>query len=162
MRKLKAAVTAEIVPRDRAQQVDDFTRMVEQLVEQKVADATQGRDALLQPWFQNREVANAIKRLQTVTEQQKWSNYFADWGCIVCAARQTAHRSLGMCDRCHSRTVERVRATLRRHAPAPDQPQSTFMDTVKIAREALGASNTLAVRQKPAVLRHNRLERGGG
>jgi hypothetical protein len=141
MRKPKAAVTAEIVPRDRAQQADDFTRMVEQLVQQKVAEATEGRDALLQPWFQNREVANAIKRRQTVTEQAKWSCYFEDWGCIVCAARRTvAHCALGMCGTCYARTAQRLRATLRNHAPAPDQPQPTFMDTVELAREALGPS----------------------
>jgi hypothetical protein len=143
MRRPKTAVTAEIVPRDRAQQADDFTRMVEQLVQQKVAEATEGRDALLQPWFQNREVTNAIKRHQTVTEQTKWSYYFEDWGCIVCAARRTvAHCALGMCGACYARTAQRLRATLRNHAPAPDQPQPTFMDTVKMAREALGPSIT--------------------
>jgi hypothetical protein len=140
MRKPKAAVTAEIVPMDRAQQAADFTRMVEQLVQEKVAEATQGRDALLQPWFQSREVTNEIKRRQMVHEQRKFSYYFEDWGCLVCETREAAHFSLGMCQRCYQRTAQRLRATLRNHAPAPDQPQPTFMDTVELAREALGPS----------------------
>jgi hypothetical protein len=133
---------------DRAQQADDFRRMVEQLVDQKVAEATQGSNALLQPWFQSRDVANEIKRRQTVTEQAKWTNYFADWGCIICGLcgpTAAAHESSGMCNRCRRKTYQRLRATLRKHAPSPDQPQPTFMDTVKLAREALGPSiKTLA------------------
>lgn len=141
-RKPKFAVTAEIVPMDRAQQADDFRRMVEQLVDQKVAEATQGSNALLQPWFESREATWAIKRAQTVTEQAKWTHYFADWGCMICGTTTAAHASSGMCNRCRHRVYQRLRATLRKHAPSPDQPQPTFMDTVKLAREALGPSIT--------------------
>jgi hypothetical protein len=139
-KKTNKTVALEIVPRDRAQQADDFKRMVEQLVEQKVAEVTHSRDAVLQPWFLSREAAWAIKRAQTVTEQQKFRNFFADWGCLVCGTTTAAHLSSGMCGSCYSRTVQRIRTTLRNHAPAPDQPQPTFMDTMKLAREALGPS----------------------
>jgi hypothetical protein len=140
-KKTNETVALEIVPRDRAQQADDFKRMVEQLVEQKVAEVTHGRDAVLQPWFlSSHEAAWAIKRAQTVPEQQKFANYFADYGCMICETTTAAHRSLGMCGTCYSRTVARIRSTLRKHAPSPDQPQPTFTDTVELAREALGPS----------------------
>jgi hypothetical protein len=130
----------EIVPLDRAHQAEDFKRMVERMVEQKVAEATQGRDALLQPWFQSHETSYAIKRAQTVNEQQKFVHYFQEWGCLVCGTTEASHCSNGMCQSCHRRITYRMQVILRKHAPASDQPQPTFMDTVKLARAALEPS----------------------
>src|ERR1700730_9017442 len=80
------AVQAEVVPRDRGQAEAEFKRMVAQLVEQKVAEAmSNDSDAQFQPWFQPREITDEIRRRQTVTEQQKWVNYFKKYGCIVCS-----------------------------------------------------------------------------
>lgn len=131
------AKRAEVLPPDPAQQAAEFQRMIERLVEQKVAEITGSGNAIFQPFFQSQQIANAIKRLQTVDEQQKYANYFADWGCLVCETREGLHRSLGMCNRCYRNRAERMRATLRKHAK-PNGP--TFIDSVKLARQALESS----------------------
>jgi predicted DNA-binding transcriptional regulator AlpA len=197
------AVQAEVVPRDRGQAEAEFKRNVAQFIEQKIAEAMAGSDAQFQPWFQPREITDEIRRRQTVTEQQKWVNYFKKYGCIVCSpiarshehtgyvigldkekiaelrkqslswpkvAKQIgisdstiykfrdgkhvelpeapeigngpAHLSLGMCTTCFRRVKTRLEATLRLHAPASHEPM-TFMDSVRLAREALAPSLTV-------------------
>jgi Homeodomain-like domain-containing protein len=79
------AVQAEVVPRDREQQAAEFKRNVAQFIEQKIAEAMAGSDAQFQPWFQPREITDEIRRRQTVTQQQKWVNYFKKYGCLVCS-----------------------------------------------------------------------------
>ena len=194
------AVQAEVVPRDREQAEAEFKRNVAQFIEQKIAEAMAGSDAQFQPWFQPREITDEIRRRQTVTQQQKWVNYFKKYGCIVCSpiarshehtgyvigldkekiaelrkqglswpkvAKQIgvsettiykfrdgkhvelpeapeigngpAHLSLGMCTTCFRRVKTRLEATLRLHAPASHEPM-TFMDSVRLAREALAPS----------------------
>jgi hypothetical protein len=93
-----------------------------------------------QPWFQPKDISYEIKRRQTVQEQRKFSNYFEDFGCFVCETRDAQHHALAMCQRCYALRAQRMRASMRNHAPAPDQPQPTFMDTVKLARAALSPS----------------------
>lgn len=141
-RKRKAhAPSVEIVPSpDFAQQAANFRRIIEDIVDRKIEGTKQqDPDALLQPWFRSREESHAIKRAQTVPEQQKWSNYFADWGCIICGTTVRAHDSCGMCGSCRGRTVARIESTLRKHAPAAE-PRPTFIDNLQTARAALAPS----------------------
>ncbi len=136
-----AIIPAEIVPRNRDRVADEYRQMIARIVEEKVSEAmSHESDSIFQPWFQPRDISNEIRRRQTVTEQQKYSNYFADYGCFVCETKDVEYRSLGLCNRCYAVRSERMIASMRRHAPAPDQPQPTFMDTVKLARAALAPS----------------------
>ena len=212
-RNKTSIVPEEIIPTDRGQVARDFKQMIAQIVEQKVSQAMSNHDsALLEPWFQSKEIENEIKRRQTVTEQRKWTYYFEDWGCIVCRSapryRRTwgpkyidkakmealrekgmkwediakelgvghntldrfrkgrfrgkepierpespepvreatletgAHKALGMCGTCYSVVVTRLRSTLAKHAPPANSAELGFMDTVRLAREALAPAAT--------------------
>jgi hypothetical protein len=48
-----------------------------------------------------------------------------------------SHKALGMCAACYSVIVSRLRSTLARHAPPANAAELGFMDTVRLAREAL-------------------------
>jgi DNA-binding XRE family transcriptional regulator len=50
------------------------------------------------------------------------------------------HRSLGMCTTCYQRVANRLESTLQKHAPAPSRIEPTFVDSVRLAREALAPS----------------------
>jgi hypothetical protein len=106
------------------------------MVEETVQQALSGKGAELQPFFGSKEVAYEIKRRQTVLEQNKFTYFFADWGCMVCGTTKTRHSGCGMCGSCYRRVFERLRASLRKRRPK-DSTQPTFMDTMRIAREAL-------------------------
>lgn len=151
MPRKSKSVCVEIVPRERNQETTELKLMIAQMIEQKVAEATSGSDAIFQPFFQSHEIANEIKRRQTVQEQNKWVYYFEKHGCLVCQ-RSDRHQSLGMCLVCYGRTKQRLTQCLRDHAPAPDPSQPTFMDTVRMAQAALAPSlPALAGRTAPEV-----------
>src|SRR5579872_617974 len=107
MKKSKPA-TAEIVPYTPQDQAAELKRMVDRMVEEKLAAATTGGDAVFQPFFQPYEISNAISRTQTVTEQQKWTYYFEKWGCLVCQCKDNRYGALGMCGPCHMRVASRL------------------------------------------------------
>ena|SRR5579864_4269328 len=110
---------------------------IERLIEQKLAEMTSGnRDAVFEPWFRSKAVAAAIKRIQTVIEQQKWPRYFAKWGCIVCGTTAEGHSNLGMCWNCHVRITMRLRAILK-EAEAEQKPHSIPTDLQDKANAAL-------------------------
>jgi hypothetical protein len=50
------------------------------------------------------------------------------------------HRSLGLCGTCHRRVVSRMESILRENAPEPGRIEPTFMDSVRLAREAVAPS----------------------
>src|SRR5580700_9489243 len=94
----KTVIPAEIVPRGRDQMAEDFKAMIAQVVEERVQAAlAHETDSIFQPFFQSKEVCNEIRRRQAVHEQQKFANYFQDYGCLVCERRDAQHQSLGMC-----------------------------------------------------------------
>lgn len=97
-------------------------------------------EADLEPWFQSREVTLEIKRRQTVTEQRKWSSYYFDWGCLVCGTKEKPHFALGFCQGCYARTKQRLAASIRKHSPATPRGDLSFIDSVRLAREALAPS----------------------
>jgi DNA-directed RNA polymerase subunit RPC12/RpoP len=78
-------------------------------VQQKVAEIMADRDALVfEPFFRSRQIAHELKRLQTVSEQEKFSVYFERYGCLTCETRNTIHAGNGMCGNCHSRVFYRL------------------------------------------------------
>jgi hypothetical protein len=81
----------------------------ERIVQQKVAEVMADRDALVfEPFFRSRQVAYELKRLQTVSEQEKFSVYFERYGCLICETRKTIHASNGMCGNCHKKAFYRL------------------------------------------------------
>lgn len=116
---------------------------IARMVDESVREALSGKGTELQPFFGSKEVAYEIKRRQTVHEQNKFSYFFEDWGCMICGTRKARHYGCGMCQPCYLRTKERLKASLRKHQPPKDSIQPTFMDNVRMAREALapGANN---------------------
>ena len=82
---------------------------LDRLVQEKVAEVMAERDAIaFEPFFRSRQVAYELKRLQTVSEQDKWGVYFERYGCMVCETRERIHAGNGMCNRCRSRTFVRL------------------------------------------------------
>jgi 7-cyano-7-deazaguanine synthase in queuosine biosynthesis len=132
----------EIVPFSRqeinAQTHLDLKSMIAQMVEEGVREAMSGKGAELQPFFGSKEIAYEIKRRQTVHEQNKFSYYFEDWGCLICGTRKARHDGCGMCGSCYARVKGRLAYGIRRRQDAKgDSIQPTFNDSLRLAREAL-------------------------
>ena len=117
-KKTKALAVREVEVLRPAPQIPDARAAIEQLVEQKIAEIMGNTDAIFEPFFRTKAVAIAIKKLQTVAEQRKWSDYFAAYGCLVCRTKKQPHRSIGMCQACHQRILVRLAGILRRAAAA--------------------------------------------
>lgn len=134
--------------------------LVAQVIEQKVAEAlAHGSEADFQPFFQPREVAWEIKRRQTVTEKNKYSGAYEDWGCLVCHKKKRPHKSLWMCGSCYEKAHFRLVSSMRKRAPKPNQNQPTFMDSVRLAREALAPSAIQAEGHKGPENRRKQMSR---
>ncbi len=87
-------------------------------VELKVAQAFAHReDAIWQPYYQSRRVAQEWKRLQSVREQQKWPIYYEQWGCDSCGTMDRPHAALGRCLPCYLRTSQRLQAITSERRP---------------------------------------------
>jgi hypothetical protein len=127
----------------------DYKEMVRQVVEERLAEvlaASQAAD--LEPFFQPKEIAAAIRRKQTVLERSRWTFYFEDYGCLICGSREAKHQCLGMCPACVGRTRERLKAAMRLRE-STENPEVRFRDTVQLAREALMPSiEKLAAKRK--------------
>ena len=144
MRRSKA-VALEIAPRDVSA---DYKRMIQQIVEERVAEAlADSSSAVLQPFFQPREISREIRARQTVQEQNKWSYYWEEFSCLICRTKEHPYESLGMCRSCHMRTEQRLRRLIADHTP-PTEQQQAFTDTVKLARKALAPSIETLVKDR--------------
>jgi hypothetical protein len=77
---------------------------LDRLVQEKVAEIMAQRDAFVfEPFFRSRQIAYELKRLQTVSEQQKWSVRFERKGCLACQTKDAIHVGCGMCQNCYPR-----------------------------------------------------------
>jgi hypothetical protein len=109
------------------------------LVEQKVAEALASDSGILQPFMQPKRVSIEIRKNQNVIETLKFKYYFEDWGCMICGTKDAIHASLGMCQRCHGRVLNRMVSTLQKASderPTFEEPK----DLEALAREALAPS----------------------
>jgi hypothetical protein len=131
---LAPAQTPELLPP--VSQTPEMARLIQQVVEKKIADAF-SQDDLFRPFFENKKVSYEIRQQQTVAEKNKWIGCFEDYGCIRCDSKTAPHRSLGLCAHCYNKISHRLQASMARRAPAPGTEPPTFMDSVKLAREAL-------------------------
>lgn len=128
----------EIVPVDpRREQAQALKQALGQLIEEKVAEAMGGKDAIFHPFFQTKRLTTEIRRQQSVAEQAKFSHYYERWGCLAgCGAtRETAtHAGLGMCHACYRRIASRLKELVREHTP---KEEPSFIDAVELARASL-------------------------
>jgi hypothetical protein len=146
MSKIKRLKTsAELLPPAPA----DMGDAIAKLVEQKIAEAL-GNDstAIFQPFMQSRQVTSEIRKNQTVPEQEKWSYYFEEWGCLACGEKDPSHHALGMCRGCFNRTRQRMMATLRRTNAAPPV-QEEAKDLLALAQQALAPSVEVHAKRRP-------------
>lgn len=89
--------------------------MLNDLIQRKVAEVLASNEAaILEPFFQTKSITTQLRKLQSVTEQRKWSFYFEDYGCLICNTKDVPHSSLGMCQRCIGRTKSRLVVSMRR------------------------------------------------
>ncbi len=133
---------AEIVVLDRTERIAELKRMVDSIRDELAAESMEGEnDPILEPWFQPRAVAYEIKRRQTIIQRNKFTWLFEEDGCWKCERRDRPHYAKSMCQRCHNRLKERLKAVVRKHTPAlEDATQPSFSDTLRLAREALAPS----------------------
>jgi hypothetical protein len=86
---------------------------LDRLVQEKVAEILHARDEFMfEPFFRSRQIANELRRLQTVPEQNKWQVYFQRFGCLICQTTERIHVGNGMCDRCYPNTYQRLKQIL--------------------------------------------------
>ncbi len=75
---------------------------MDRLMEQKFAEMLVRRDdGIMQPYFQNRRVYQALKRLQSVPEQNAWAVHYERYRCTHCRTKKRPHRACGMCTLCY-------------------------------------------------------------
>jgi hypothetical protein len=94
---------------------------VEEMVTRQVAEMlTKSETAIFEPFFRNRQVAYALRRLQSIPEQRVHAVRYEQGGCMVCTRSDTPHNSLGMCTRCYSREFQLRTRILRKLIEASD------------------------------------------
>jgi hypothetical protein len=86
---------------------------LDRLVDERVAEILHAREEFIfEPFFRSRQIAYELKRLQTVSEQRKWTVYFQRFGCLVCETSDRIHAGNAMCSRCHANTQGRLKQIL--------------------------------------------------
>jgi len=78
-------------------------------VEMAVQIVAQKEQFLFEPFFRSRQVAYELKRLQNVSEQRTWKIYYVRFGCMVCETTERIHGGCGMCCRCYSNNLGRLK-----------------------------------------------------
>jgi hypothetical protein len=79
------------------------------LVQEKVAEIMAERDAMVfEPFFRSRQIAYELKRLQNISEQEKFPVSFERYGCIDCKTKERIHGGNGLCTLCHSKWFYRL------------------------------------------------------
>ncbi len=137
MRKAKKSVQIEVLAP--AQPSNEAMAMIAKLVEQKVNEALSGKsdDSIFEPFYQGKSVANRMKGQMSVSGQRKFAAYFEKWGCMRCETKQTGHKSLGMCLRCHHLIYNRLLGCVRdldAERPMMDVP---LLDRTDSAQQAI-------------------------
>jgi len=104
---------------------------------------------LFEPFFRSRKVAYELKRLQTVSEQRKWTLYFQRFGCLICETMERMHTANGMCSRCYANTFQRLKQIIG---------EAVSGETARPARGRLRLDRLLPASAIPG-LHHTRHER---
>ena len=83
-KKTKALAVRKVEVLRPAAKIPDARAAIEHLVEQKISEIMGSGDAIFEPFFRTKEISREIRRLETVPMQRKWTNYFEEWGCLIC------------------------------------------------------------------------------
>lgn len=95
---------------------------LDRLIQKRVAEATAGQGAILEPFFTtSKTLAAEIRRHASIFQKRKFSLYFEKYGCLVCDTKKRPHESHGMCRRCHERFVFRLMRLEKEYAKAHPQ-----------------------------------------
>lgn len=71
------------------------------------------RLTVFEPFFAPKAEVTAIKRTQTIGQQQKWRLYFAAHGCLHCHQRIYRHLGCGHCTKCYYKVSARLNSVDR-------------------------------------------------
>ncbi len=112
-------------------------------------DEELSESVLMQPWCLPPSVARAIRRLIPVWHWRKHSWVYEDNGCFKCERTDVPHQSLGMCQGCFAKYLNRVKASIVKRAGG-DKPNVRDMkaaltlkaDSAKRILAELGAIST--------------------
>jgi len=94
---------------------------IKAIAQRQVAEVLASRDDF-QPYFQNRRVAQELKKLQSVPEQRSWALVYEQWGCTHCKTKKRPHSSCGMCGPCKIKWVYRKKAVERELSGEKERP----------------------------------------
>jgi hypothetical protein len=125
-RKKDKLVRAELIlsPAMQSQTRTDC-ETIEQMVKRQVAETvSKSETAIFEPFFRNRQVAYALRRLQSVPEQRVHAVRYQRHGCMICSKDDTPHGGLGMCTRCYAREFQ-LRKRILNELMLPDGQMST-------------------------------------
>lgn len=75
----------------------------------------------LEPFFCDRETANALLKALPVNQRRKWAAFYQAYGCLLCGTKRQPHASSGMCSRCRGRVQARLKRVL---TPAGQESKS--------------------------------------
>lgn len=137
-KKSKGKVLAELLPPE-TPTLKSQMGALEKLVAEKVHEILANRDSehlLLRPFFDSRRVSIELRRLQTVPELYKWSEYFRRFGCLICETKRTRHAACGMCPTCYLRTFGRLKRIVAERLQSIGV-QKFNCDAASVAQEAL-------------------------
>jgi hypothetical protein len=81
-------------------------------VERPETDEELSESVLMQPWCLPPDVARAIRRLVPVWHWHKHSWVYEDNGCFRCERKDMPHQSLGMCQSCYAKYINRVKTSI--------------------------------------------------
>lgn len=143
----------------------DPMEMLEELVNRKVEQLLANQaSAVFEPFFRDKRAASAIRKLQDVHWQRKFSYYYEDWGCMICRDTSAPHTSLGMCAKCLSREKARIATSVRRREPdakpltkhqdlraraaSVEYPEDKWLDLEAAAKTALAPAIEVLARPK--------------
>ena len=87
---------------------------IEKLVERQVDEMlAKSETAVFEPFFRNRQVKYALRRLQSIPEQRVHALRYERFGCMVCKRDDKPHGGLGMCGTCYNREFQLRKKILR-------------------------------------------------
>ena len=85
---------------------------IKDIAQRQVAEILASRDDF-QPYFQDRRVAQELKKLQSVPQQRSWSLVYEQYGCTHCNTKKRTHAGCGMCRPCKTKWLYRKKAAAR-------------------------------------------------
>src|SRR3954471_2141556 len=96
-------------PQELARIPDMQAEINRRAVEMAAQIVAQKEQFMFEPFFRSRQVAYELKRLQTVSEQRTWKIFHQRFGCLICESMERIHCGCGMCGRCYSNTLGRLK-----------------------------------------------------